>query len=290
VNEVVIRPLTAEDIEAAFPMSHNALRIAGLAYGWEMPEIDDVARVRGRERFGHFLAHDPDGAFVADQDGEIVGVGAATRRGRLWFLSLLTVATHVQSLGVGRRLLDATMQTLGDAGALCASDDPKALRRYRLAGFDLVPCYQAKGPLDRTLLPAVEGVRAGSFTDDRDFVEDIATLQRGVPHGPDLDFFAATGRPLFVTDTAAGRGYVACTETGVAVLGATTPAAATALLWTALAETTADEAHILWLRPDQGWAIDTVLAARLALKPSGSFPTYGAVGPMSPYLPNGAFG
>ncbi len=271
-------------------MSHTALRTASLAWGWDMPEIDDLVRRRGHQRFAHFRAHDPGGSWVAECDGEIVGVGAATRRGPLWFLSLLAVAVDQQSAGIGRRLLDAALQTLGPAGAICASDDPRALRRYRLAGFHLEPSYRANGPLDRALLPAVTGVRPASYEEDRDFVEDLATGLRTAPHGPDLDLWRATGRPLFVTDTPGGRGYVACTESGVAVLGATTIEAARSLLWTALAESTAREVDLLWVRPDQSWAIDVALAARLSVAPRGSFATRGAVGPLSPYLPNGAIG
>jgi predicted N-acetyltransferase YhbS len=287
---VEIRPLAAADVEQAWEMSHTSLQTAGLEYGWHMPDADALLRSRGHERIRHLMTHDPEGTWVAELDGVIVGVAAATRRGPLWFLSLLTVATSVQSRGVGRQLLEASMRTLGPAGAICASDDPKALRRYRVAGFELQPRYEAKGPVERAAIPAVDGVRPGSYDNDRDFVDDIATGLRNAPHGVDLDFFAATGRPLYVMDTSAGRGYVACTEKGVAVLGATTAAAARSLLWTALAECTDQDVSILWLRHDQSWAIDVALEARLSLRPTGSFCTRGAVGPMSPYIPNGAFG
>ena len=290
MTDVLIRPLAERDTEHTWELAHHSLKTAGKSYGWVMPELDDASRANGRARLRHFLAHDPDGSWIAESDGKVVGIGAATRRGPLWFLSLLTVSPHVQALGIGKRLLDATMQTMASAGALAASDDPKALRRYRLAGFDLQPRYSAKGVLDRALLPAVEGVREASYDDDREFVEAIATQQRTTGHGPDLELFAETGRRLFVTDTPGGRGYVVTGETGVAVLGATTPAAARALLWTALAESTADEALLMWLRPDQTWAIDVALEARLSLSPHGSFATRGPVGPMSPYIPNGAFG
>ena len=289
MSEVIVRPLANHDIPPAWEMAHESLRTAGLAYGWDMPDLDDTRRTRGHQRLEHCLAHDPDGAWVADRAGEIVGIGAATRRGPLWFLSLLTVSTQAQSSGVGRRLLDATLQSLGSAGALCASDDPKALRRYRMAGFAIEPCYEAKGVLDRGALPAVEGVRTASYDNDRLFIEEIAAEQRGTGHGVDLDLWAALGWPLFVTDTAAGRGYVVCTGSGVAVLGATTHTAARALLWTALAESTED-AHLMWLRHDQLWAVDVALEARLSLRPAGSFCTREAPGPMSAYIPNGAFG
>ena len=295
--DIAIRRLRDDDVAAAQLTAYHSLRNAGLSYGWETPELDDVVRERGCRRMRHVLRHDPEGAFVADRDGEIVGVSLATRRGPLWFLSLLAVATDVQSQGVGRRLLDAACATLDGVGMLCASSDPKALRRYRRAGFDLIPAYVAEGTLDHALLPAItggsNGVRVASYEDDRDFVEEIAVLRRGAAYGPDLDFFAELGNPLFVTDTPRGRGYAVAASHGVAMLGATTPEAAAALLWTALAEAT-KPIDILWISRDQQWAIDVALDARLSLKPGGSVCVREGephrLGPMSPYLPSGLWG
>lgn len=291
--DIEIRDLRDDDVAAAQLTAYHSLRNAGLAYGWETPELDDAVRERGQRRIRHAAQHDPEGAFVADRGGQIVGVSLATRRGPLWFLSLLAVATEVQSQGVGRRLLDASLATFDKVGMLCASSDPKALRRYRRAGFDLVPAYVAEGTVDRSLLPTSKGVREGSYDDDRDFVESIASAQRGAPHGPDLDYFAQLGNRLFVTDSARGRGYVVTGPYGVSVLGATTPEAAAAVLWTALAEAT-KPVELLWLSRDQQWAIDVALDARLAVRPGGSRCVREQdphrLGPMSPYLPSGLWG
>lgn len=291
--DIEIRSLRDDDVAAAQLTAYHSLRNAGLAYGWETPELDDDVRARGQRRIRHAAQHDSEGAFVADRGGEIVGVSLATRRGPLWFLSLLAVATDVQSQGVGRRLLDASLSTFDKVGMLCASSDPKALRRYRRAGFDLVPAYVAEGVVDRSLLPSSNGVREGSFDDDRDFVEAVASEQRGAPHGPDLDYFAQMGNRLFVIDTTRGRGYVVTGPYGVSVLGATMPDAAAAVLWTALAEAT-KPVELLWLSRDQQWAIDVALDARLSVKPGGSRCVRERdphrLGPMSPYLPSGLWG
>jgi predicted N-acetyltransferase YhbS len=294
--DIEIRSLRDGDVAAAQLTAYHALRNAGLAYGWETPELDDAVRERGQRRIRHAARHDPDGAFVADRGGEVVGVSLATRRGPLWFLSLLAVATDVQSQGVGRRLLDASLTTFDKVGMLCASSDPKALRRYRRAGFDLVPAYVARGTVDRSLLPSSNGVREGAFDDDRDFVEAIASAQRGAPHGADLDFFAQSGSRLFVADSRRGRGYVVTGTHGVSVLGATSPEAAAAVLWTALAEAAeaAKPVELAWLSRDQQWAIDVALDARLSVRPGGSRCVREReshrLGPMSPYLPSGLWG
>jgi hypothetical protein len=176
-------------------------------------------------------------------------------------------------------------------GALCASSDPKALRRYRRAGFDLIPAYQATGTVDRSLIPAVSDVRLGSYDGDREFVEDIARLQRGALHGPDLSYFELLGHALFVADSPAGRGYVVAAPHGVSVLGATSPEIAAQLLWTAIAEAT-KPLELMWISHDQQWAIDVALDARLSVRPGGSrcVRPRPKMGPMSPYLPSGLWG
>ena len=182
---VVVRPMVEDDVVAAQAMAYETMRQAGIAYAMPVPEATPESRARGQARARHGIEHDPETSLVAVQDGRVVGVALAERRGPLWFLALLAVESSAQSRGIGRRLVDAAMVTFGEAGLICASDDPKALRRYRLAGFDLLPCLEAKGPLDRSLIP-VTGVREGSFEDDRELVESVATSLRGAPYGVDL--------------------------------------------------------------------------------------------------------
>ncbi len=43
-----------------------------------------------------------------------------------------------------------------------SSADPKAYRRYRLAGFSLHPELTLRGEVDRSQLPVVEHVRDGT--------------------------------------------------------------------------------------------------------------------------------
>ena len=54
----------------------------------------------------HLLAHDRERSFVAELEGRVVGFSAAFMRDETWFLSALFVDPALQSLGIGRRLLD----------------------------------------------------------------------------------------------------------------------------------------------------------------------------------------
>ncbi len=195
----------------------------------------------------------------------------------------------MQGQGVGGRLLTEALRTAegAEAGWVLSSDDPRALRRYALAGFAPLPAYTARGTVDRTLLPAVPQVRDGDWDTDAELVEAVASAQRGAGYGPDLEVLRASR--LLVTDGPDGRGFVAVWPGGVRPIGATTPQAGQALLWAALAEVGA-EASVEFLTGEQQWAIDVVLRARLAMRPGSSTCHRGRLGPFSPYLPSGAYG
>src|SRR5206468_6710760 len=107
-----------------------------------------------RRRISHFLTHDPDGSWVADADGRVVGVALALKRGGMWGLSLLVVDPAVQSKGVGRRLLDAalTYAEPDQPAVILSSRDPRAIHRYASAGFDLYPQMRASGKVESSRL------------------------------------------------------------------------------------------------------------------------------------------
>lgn len=192
-----------------------------------------------RRLLDHLLATDPDGCFVAEDGGRVVGVALALRRADFWGLSLLNVAPDRQGQGIGRRLLQATL-SYGEAcarGLILSSRDPGAMRRYALAGFQLHPIVKATGTVHRPP-PAQPGIRDGTTQD--------------------LD------GQLLVADTASGQGYaVLDIDSDVLLLGATDAPTAQALLAAALRQA-GDEADVGHLTAEQGWAVPVVLAAGLA--------------------------
>lgn len=296
-DQIVVRPLADADVEAAWRCAVTSLaRMAqiyepGQAGSSLAGATDEAAFPRGRARVRHLLKHDAPGAWVAVDraaDHRVVGVGLALVRGDLWFLSLLAVETDYQARGVGRRLIDATM-TYGEgvrSGWILASGDPKALRRYRVAGFELRPGYLATGQLDRTAIPADLGVRDGDWDRDGELVDALVADLRGAPYGPEHEYFRAWCGNLKIVD---GQGYAIVRPTGVMSLGARSPEVAARLLWAGLAEST-QAIELEWLVAEQQWALDVALAARLSLLAGPSSCPRGITAPLTPFIPSGAFG
>jgi GNAT superfamily N-acetyltransferase len=285
-----VRPLQPGDVPAAHASSFTTFAVLDGASGQPVPEHTGEVRRRGEGRVAHLLRTDPGGAWAAVDGNRLVGVALASRRGPLWFLSLLTVEPAAQSAGLGRRLLDAALTTSRGAGArlICSSEDPRAVRRYGAAGFALHPAYQGRGTLDRARLPAVSGVREGSWDGDRELVDALAVEVRGAPVGPDVEAFAAAGGRLLVADGPAGRGYAVARGQSVRPVAATTPQAARALLVTGLAGLDG-EVTVDFVTAQQQWAVELLLELRLPFKPVESVAVRG-FRPSGPYLLDGAYG
>lgn len=238
-----------------------------------------IARTEG------FLTTDPEGCLVAYDSEGLAGFATSARReDALWFLCTFAVRPGLQGRGVGKRLLHAAMAYGSDCPRwmLSASDDPKALRRYRLAGFDLHPQLMLHGEVSRSSLVATHGVRDGSAA-DLDLLDDVDRTVRGAAHGRDHQVLAAMGS--LVVDTE-GKGYAYADGSGPALLAALDEETATRLLWECLARTegTAMVAHVTGANQ---WAVDVGLAARLKIGTEGLLGVRG-MPPPSPYLHNGA--
>ncbi len=284
----MIRALQPDDVVACQVLTFEATADLERRIGEKPEELTEERVLRGRRRIAHLQETDPGSAWVAEVDGAVVGCSLALVRDGMWFLSLLMVAPGRQGNGLGKALLDAALTTATERAWILATVDPAALRRYQRAGFDLQATYSAKGPVDRARIPAVQGIREGSYDGDRDFVDAVVQQARGARMTADLDYLAAGPARFVVADDADGRGFAFLRPGGVTWLAATTGHAGRRLLWTAVAEA-GDEVEIDWLGANQQWAIDVSLDAHLALKGGASLCLRGQP-PMSPYLPNGALG
>lgn len=132
---IVVRPLEARNLP-------DADRVFRLAFGTFIGLPDPLA-FRGDA--GMVIPRwraDPSAAFAAEVDGELAGSVFVANWGCLGFFGPLTTRPEYWDKGVGRRLLDATMETFERWGIrhrtlFTFSDSPKHLFLYQKYGFHL---------------------------------------------------------------------------------------------------------------------------------------------------------
>jgi ribosomal protein S18 acetylase RimI-like enzyme len=288
---VEVRPMREEDLEATERTSAavflDADRLNRRVGEPEVEPRSPGASRRWLERMRHFLAVDPDGCWVAVEGGEIVGFAISQNRGRVWFLATYGVLSERQGRGIGRRLLDVTLEHAdGRPGLFSSTVHPGATRRYRLAGFLLYPQMRMVGVVDRSTLPAISGLSDGT-ADDFEWMDRLDDRLRGAGHGPDHRYMLET-MSLFVSRADGRHGYVYVDERGrPSLLAAAEPETAEKLLWHALA-TSQGETLVNCITTGNHWAVDVGLAARLEIGQEGYLALRGMPEP-APYLASGQF-
>lgn len=291
---VTIRPMRLEDLPAAERLSDASfleLDQRTLPRGWPDPQPRSPARAeQWIRRTAAFVERDGGGCWVAeDEAGAMVGMATSHVRELMWVLATFAVRPGLQGRGIGRQLMEAAMSHGRGClrGMLSASDDPRAVRRYRLAGFTLHPQMVLQGTVDRSLLPVVEKVREGS-AGDVDLMNSVDRGARGAAHLHDHEYLLATSR-LAVSDTSTGQGYVYYEESGVHLLAATNRRTAARLLWAALAASSPDRpCEVGHVTAVNEWAVDVGMAARMSLHTRGYLALRGMRPPM-PYVHHGVF-
>lgn len=281
---VAVRLMTHDDIEQATDVSARAFEL----------DLDQPgARDRWRQRVAHISRTDPGGAFVAETGGEIVGVAEAMVREKLWVLALLTIDPAQQGAGIGRMLFDAALTYRGSApgggpGLIVSSDDPRAVRLYERAGFELTPTFTATGVVDPDVFgdpdPEIEVVGIEQL----DRLEQVARLVRGAPMTLELPHALARGSTIF---TLADRGYAVATPgDGIWSLTASDERSARRLLRRGLAHAAGlDPVRVRWITAAQEWAFEIVRDAGMSVTAHGGLCVRGRPGTLHPFLPSGAF-
>jgi GNAT superfamily N-acetyltransferase len=264
--------------------------MSSAAFGRQLD--DDEARNLWTGRLAHPLGTDPEGAFVAERDGRVIGLAEAIRRERLWVLSTLAVDPGAQSGGAGRTLLELALGYGADcdAGLICSSSDPRALRLYGLAGFSLRPTFDAFGRLDREALPAPDPRVRAAGPADFEALAEISREVRGGPHTSELEFALGRGGQLLGY---ADRGF-AVVHPGMSVwlLCARDREAARALLWHGLelvGDVEEGHATVRWITGEQDWAIEILMRAGYSLAGGRALCVRGRPGTLQPYLPSPPF-
>ena len=293
MTQVLIRPAREADLEAMGAItaaSYHEVNARTFQRSWPDPQLRAPTRNSAWiKRTRHTLTTDPEGCWVAEIDGAVVGGAISRVRELMWTLSSFAVRPECQGQGIGLQLLAAAMHHGRGClrGMFAASADPGAVRRYRLAGFTLHPQMFLTGVVDRDAIPVVERVREGS-AGDFDLLDSIDRQTRGAAHLSDHEVLLEDSR-LIVCERNNAAAYAYVDDTGSpSLLAATSRRTATDVMWEALASSTPGETvavhHITAVNE---WAIDVGLAARMSVHQSGYLCLRG-MRPPSPYLHHGS--
>ena len=293
MTEAVVRPMREGDLEAFGEITATSYyEVDTRTYQRAWP--DPVRRPPGRNsawinRTRAALRTDPGGCWVAEVDDEVVGGAVSRVRELMWILASFAVRPEQQGQGIGTQLMAAAMHHgRGCLRAMfAASADPGAVRRYRLAGFDLHPQMLLTGVVARSAIPVVERVREGS-AGDVDLLNSIDRQTRGAAHLSDHELLLDQFR-LVVSDHSTGSGYAYVdTDGSPALLAATNRRTAARLMWEALAGSPpGEQLSVHHITAANAWALDVGLEARLAIYQNG-YLCVRRMKPPAPYLHHGS--
>jgi GNAT superfamily N-acetyltransferase len=279
----MIRPMQLDDVDAVIELAYVTFEALSRSRGEALEPRQDAESVR--PRYANLVRSDPGGAWVAEHDGNVVGVAVALLREGVWGLSVLAVHPDHQSGGLGRDLLaHANAYADGARGrVILSSQDPRALRAYARLGLVGHPGFAAVGVPRGVTAPAE--VRAGTAA-DLPFMDEVTRRARGAAHREDIETQLEMGAELLVLPE---RGYVLLRRGAPRELAALDDASAAELLRAALARASG-HVRVEFITARQPWAVPVCLDAGLELHvDSGAVFLGGDVGPYSPYLPSGAF-
>ena len=83
---------------------------------WKKSENIGLSGADEREKIETYLARNPGMSFVAEENGVVVGAALCGHDGRRGYLHHLAVARSHRRKGIGRRLAERCLESLGNAG------------------------------------------------------------------------------------------------------------------------------------------------------------------------------
>jgi hypothetical protein len=292
---VTFRPMTENDVAGAVTAFDSGFLAMRARYGLPITASSLQNDRRRQNRTRHFLATDPGGSWVAEDDGVIVGMSQSFVREDYWMLSQLGAVPGRQGRGLGRELLRLA-HGYGDPqspGTIQCSRDPKAMALYSSFGFTLHPVVAAWGQVRPGTVerpPEVERVEGEVVTEAQlELVAIIDRAVRGSARTVDVRMMLSEegNRLLLHLDQA----YAVAKDERIVTLGARNEESAALVLRTMLAEAPPGETvEINWLTAAQQWAIAVLIQVGVELQPYGPVMVRGMPGPPCPYIPSGGYG
>lgn len=212
------RPARIEDLEQS-----DALVVASINELTERHAFGPMARTSPPlfQRFS--LQDDPDGLWIAEDSGEIVGFAFSWASDRLWFLAQLFVAPGQQGRGIGNELMRRTLQHADRAEARHRALITFAFNRVsqalyiRNGLFPRMPLYFVGGARDRLMAQfPVTQLRTVPIAKTQVHLRQLAAIDQSAlgatrekHHGYLLADGATKGMLLFEGQDCAGYAYIA---------------------------------------------------------------------------------
>ena len=280
--DVDIRPMRDQDVVDADRVCAEVL------YTPYAGEEEAARAARQHERIRHLADTDPGGCWVAEYEGRVEGVGLSLVREGIWGFSLFGVAEALQGRGIGRELFDRCWDYGAGARAhlILSSTNPQAITIYARTGVPIRPCVAFAGIADLTRAPALDGVEDAGEA-GIPVADAIGREVRGAGHGRDLRIPLASGARMLVFED---RAFAVARGGNVMLLAARDAEAAQRVLWAVLESAgPGATAMVDFLTAGQDWALSVCLDAGLRPSPDGPMFAGGALGPLAPYVPSGAY-
>ena len=114
---LVYRPAQADDLAATDALVVTSINDLTVRHGFGPMA---TASPRSSQLFS--LKDDPDGLWIAEDGGHILGFAWSWVCGDVWFLAQLFVDPARQGQGIGNQLLERTLEHARKSGAACKPD------------------------------------------------------------------------------------------------------------------------------------------------------------------------
>ncbi|WP_460450304.1 GNAT family N-acetyltransferase [Alsobacter sp. SYSU BS001988] len=212
-----IRPAKPDDLEAADALVVASINDLTVRHGFGPIATPSPPRL---QRFS--LADDPEGLWVAEQDGELLGFAFSWFSDGLWFLAQLFVEPDLQASGVGRDLLAKTLAHAEKQGASAKALITFAFNRasqglYMRHGlYPITPLYMMSvGQNAVASQLALARLRAEQLEPSAASIERLSMIDktalgasRAKHHGYMLTEGGLTGVSLWAEEICVGYAYV----------------------------------------------------------------------------------
>jgi ribosomal protein S18 acetylase RimI-like enzyme len=285
---IEVRPVQLPDVSAAEEAWHAAYATMRAAHHLPPEPRTIESAEMGRRRIAHLLVTDPDGSWLAEDAGRVVGMAQSQIRGKRWTLSNLGVHPEYQERGLGHQLLGEALRygASCSAGAIFCSPDPRAVHRYVRAGFALHPAVAAFGPVRKSVERPGSVREAG--VESLDHVDEIDSAVRGDNRRRDWKFQLSIGFRLLIDPDG---GYALVRDGRVGALAALNETIAARLLRAHLARCDGGQViGVSWMRAKDQWAIEALAEGAVELHVRGAVMLRGDWEMNGVYLPHGVFG